>query len=193
MKNSLTTIALLLISLLTLAQKQKLYTEIPETKYSVPDAKIVVFWNRDAETNRAWDNKESVSWFKTINYDNDTAETFLVGEEFTFEDNGRKIKFTSDVGDIEFYYTEKQKEFVRTTHLKGNILGNNSIRTYGARYKLKDGTEITIRDSDVVRSDMSKWNVLSGITVKKGKNVVRYEVILMVVHDRTDWSKYVAK
>jgi len=193
MKNLLTTIALLLISLLSLAQKQKLYTEIPETKYDVPDAKIVVFWNRDAETNRAWDNKESVSWFKTINHDNDTAETFLVGEEFTFEDNGRKIKFTSDAGDVEFYYTEKQKEFVRTTHLKGNILGNNSIRSYGARYKLKDGTEITIRDSEVVRSDMPKWNVISGITVKKGKNVVRYLVIGKVILDRTDWSKYVVK
>lgn len=193
MKKLLLITLTVLSTLITTAQKKKLYTEIPETKYSVPDAKIVVFSKDIAETRRLWAKKESMFWFETINYDNDTAKTFLVGKEFTFEDNGRKIKFTSDVGDVEFYYTEKQKEFVRTTYLKGNILGKNSVRSYGARYKLKDGTEITITDSDVVRSDMTEWNVLSGITVKKGKNVVRYEVLGSVILDRTDWNKYVVK
>jgi len=187
MKN-LTLIALVLLSSLSLAQKKaKLYEDVfnEEEHFSMPSAKIILEWDKDIKDR--YNKSESIDWYTIVNHMNDTVNINMIGNEYTFSDDGKKISFTSDIGDVEFYYKKGQKKFIRMTWIEGGIF-SSSLRVYGARYTLDDGREITITDNRVVRSDMPKWKGLRMITVRKGKNVTTYSIHDKVQDDRSEWD-----
>jgi hypothetical protein len=187
MKN-LTLITLILFSSLSLAQnKSKLYEEVfnEEEHFSMPSAKIILDWDKDVKDKHK--NSESFDWYTIVNHMNDTATINMIGNEYTFTDDGKKISFTSDVGDIKFYYKESQKKFIRMTWIEGGVF-RSSLRTYGVRYNLSDGREITITDNRVVRADMPEWKGLRMITIRKGKNVTVYSIHSDVQDDRSEWD-----